>query len=250
MIYFSDKVLILIYAFLIGGCIGSFLNVVAIRLPKGENFISKKSHCVACNHELRWYENIPIIGYISVGGKCRYCKTKLSPNYIIMELITAISYTLIVDKYGFTIETVINLLAVTALILIALIDIQTMEVYITIPIATTIIILLIKTGQAFYLNNFGILKGTALVLLGYVTIFEMLRIIYKDKLGDGDMYIFMVVSATLPAGLVPYSLLATCLIALTTMTTLIIYKKLTRKTPFPFGPFIAAGYLLTAIFLV
>lgn len=243
-------IIILIYAFLIGGCIGSFLNVVALRLPKGEDFVFKKSHCVTCNHELKWYENIPIIGYISVKGKCRYCKTKLSPNYIIMELITAISYVLIVNKYGFTIETTINLLAITALILISLIDIQTMEVYIIIPIVTTLIILSIIIGQALYTNNFENLKGTIFVLLSYITVFELLRITYKDKLGDGDVYIFSIISVTLPASSVPYALLATCLISLTTMAGLITYKKLSRKTPFPFGPFMAAGYLLTAVFLV
>jgi leader peptidase (prepilin peptidase) / N-methyltransferase len=83
----------IIFVFALGSCIGSFLNVVVWRLPRGESLITPPSHCPQCNHRLKWYDNIPIFGWIKLLGKCRYCKCKISPRYPIVEAITAILFT-------------------------------------------------------------------------------------------------------------------------------------------------------------
>ena len=79
----------IVFFFAIGACVGSFLNVVVWRLPRGESLITPPSHCPHCNHQLKWYDNLPIIGWIKLGGRCRYCHEKISPRYPIVEALTA-----------------------------------------------------------------------------------------------------------------------------------------------------------------
>jgi leader peptidase (prepilin peptidase)/N-methyltransferase len=78
----------ILFFFALGACIGSFLNVVVWRLPRGESLITPPSHCPKCNTPLRWYDNLPVIGWIKLGGRCRYCKEPISPRYPIVEAIT------------------------------------------------------------------------------------------------------------------------------------------------------------------
>src|SRR4051812_7003995 len=80
--------LYIIFLFALGACIGSFLNVVVWRLPRGESLMTPPSHCPKCNTPLRWYDNLPVIGWIKLGGKCRYCRAPISPRYPIVEAIT------------------------------------------------------------------------------------------------------------------------------------------------------------------
>src|SRR4029450_1027450 len=78
----------IVFLFLLGACVGSFLNGVVWRLPRGESLITPPSHCPKCNTPLKWYDNLPVIGWIKLGGKCRDCKGPVSPGYPIVEAIT------------------------------------------------------------------------------------------------------------------------------------------------------------------
>ncbi len=79
----------IIFVFALGACVGSFLNVVVWRLPRGESLVTPPSHCPKCNRPLNWYDNIPIFGWIKLRGKCRFCRQPISPRYPIVELLTA-----------------------------------------------------------------------------------------------------------------------------------------------------------------
>lgn len=89
------------YVFIIGLCIGSFLNVVVLRGFSGESIVLPPSHCTKCNHKLAWYDNIPLISYILLKGKCRYCNKKISIQYPIVEFSTGIIFALLYYKYSF-----------------------------------------------------------------------------------------------------------------------------------------------------
>jgi leader peptidase (prepilin peptidase)/N-methyltransferase len=82
----------IIFVFALGSCVGSFLNVVVWRLPRGESLVTPPSHCPKCDRRLKWYDNIPILGWIKLAGKCRYCKERISPRYPIVEAATAILF--------------------------------------------------------------------------------------------------------------------------------------------------------------
>jgi leader peptidase (prepilin peptidase) / N-methyltransferase len=86
----THQIVFVTFLFLIGACVGSFLNVVVWRLPRGESLSHPPSHCPNCNHKLGWKDNIPIFGWIFLRGKCRYCKTPFSARYPTVELITAL----------------------------------------------------------------------------------------------------------------------------------------------------------------
>src|SRR5947207_2881400 len=79
----------IVFFFMLGACVGSFLNVVIWRLPRGESLSSPPSHCPKCGKTLKWYDNIPILGWIKLGGKCRFCGQPISVRYPIVEAITA-----------------------------------------------------------------------------------------------------------------------------------------------------------------
>ncbi|HEY1686978.1 MAG TPA: prepilin peptidase [Tepidisphaeraceae bacterium] len=82
----------LFFLFCLGACVGSFLNVVVWRLPRGQSLVFPPSRCPTCEHRLAWYDNVPIFGWIFLAGKCRYCKERISPRYPIVELITALLF--------------------------------------------------------------------------------------------------------------------------------------------------------------
>jgi leader peptidase (prepilin peptidase)/N-methyltransferase len=83
---------ILVFLFAIGACVGSFLNVVVWRLPRGESLVSPPSHCPRCQHKLAWYDNVPVLGWLMLRGRCRYCREPISMRYPIVELITGLLF--------------------------------------------------------------------------------------------------------------------------------------------------------------
>ena len=85
-----DAIIWAIFLFALGACVGSFLNVVIYRLPRGESIAFPGSHCPSCGRAIRWYDNIPLLSWLALAGKCRFCKTRISPRYIIVELVTAL----------------------------------------------------------------------------------------------------------------------------------------------------------------
>ena len=83
-----------VFSFIFGSCLGSFLNVCIWRIPLGESVVVVPSHCPKCNHKIRWFDNVPVIGFLALGGKCRDCKAPISPRYIIMELLVGALFTI------------------------------------------------------------------------------------------------------------------------------------------------------------
>ena len=80
----------IIFLFALGACLGSFLNVVIYRLPRGESIVFPGSHCPSCGRAIRWYDNIPLVSWVALGARCRFCKSPISPRYLVVETITAV----------------------------------------------------------------------------------------------------------------------------------------------------------------
>lgn len=113
-----------ILIFVVGLVIGSFLNVVAIRLLKDENFISERSKCPSCNTQIAWYDNIPLISFILLLRKCRHCKVPISFQYPLVELVTALLFVATYYYWGLSLKTAFLLILVTNLIVITLTDLK------------------------------------------------------------------------------------------------------------------------------
>ena len=113
---------------LFGICIGSFCNVLIYRIPKKEEFVKTASHCMTCGHKLAWYDNIPLFSWITLGGKCRYCKVKLSAQYPIVEAFNGLLWLQVAFTAGFSIEALLLALMSTALLALSVIDWRTFEI--------------------------------------------------------------------------------------------------------------------------
>ena len=135
---------IYIIIFLYGIVVGSFLNVCIYRIPKKENIAIIRSHCMTCNYQLQWYDNIPLFSWIFLGGKCRKCKAPISPQYPIVEASNGLLWLLVFWANGvttqsgtFNIDSLLYCFLVSALLVLSVIDFRTYEI----PIGINIFIL-------------------------------------------------------------------------------------------------------------
>lgn len=117
-----------IIIFLYGIVIGSFLNVCIYRIPKKENIVKIRSHCMQCDRDLRWYELVPLFSYLLQGGKCRGCKTKISIQYPLVEAANGVFYVLIFIINGMNVDSLLYCLLVSALLVLSVIDFRTYEI--------------------------------------------------------------------------------------------------------------------------
>lgn len=116
------EVFLYIIVLLYGIAIGSFLNVCIYRIPLGEEIVKTSSHCMTCDYKLKWYDNIPILSYVMLRGRCRSCGTKLSPQYPLIEAANGLLYVIVFTVYGFTPVSVVCSLLGSVLLVIGMID--------------------------------------------------------------------------------------------------------------------------------
>ncbi|MBE5865583.1 MAG: prepilin peptidase [Lachnospiraceae bacterium] len=121
-------VLLYIIVFLYGIIIGSFLNVLIYRIPKKENFVRTRSHCMNCGYQLEWFDLVPLFSWLALGGKCRKCKTKISVQYPLVEGLNGVLYVAVFAKYGFSVESLLYCLLFSALLALSVIDFRTYEI--------------------------------------------------------------------------------------------------------------------------
>ncbi len=200
-----------VYVFVIGLCIGSFLNVVVLRGLTGESIVLPPSHCTKCNHKLAWYDNIPVISYLFLLGKCRYCHEKISIQYPLVELFTGFTFAGIFYKFakmGFSLNVLFLMIAAALFIVIAVTDIKE-RVILTVHTYILAVLGLIynffnfananNTKIHFFVLGFDISIYQAFVysILGLIAGFAVMNgvallckaITKKDCFGDGDAYI-------------------------------------------------------------
>jgi leader peptidase (prepilin peptidase)/N-methyltransferase len=236
--------LIVPFFFVFGLLFGSFSNALIYRIPSKEYTIFKprRSICPICKHELAWKDNIPILSYFILKGRCRYCGSKISPRYPLVELITASLYVL--NAVLFPLSEAISLsLMVTGLVISAFID----QEHYMIPDSGVILVGLGCFFWAFFRGRFPEnLIGALIVTGAMVAFFLIANQFRKDSFGFGDVELLAVLS--LATGIIGslYTIMIASLVALAVyaITSAFKRRKLDRLAQLPFGPFIAmAGYL-------
>ncbi|MBI3319546.1 MAG: prepilin peptidase, partial [Candidatus Omnitrophica bacterium] len=110
--------------FVIGAFVGSFLNVCIYRMPRGQSIVAPRSRCPQCEHPIAWYENIPLISYLILGGRCRHCRGTIHWRYPIVEAVSGLATVVIVQRFGVHPVGIIYLVFVWALIVVSLIDLE------------------------------------------------------------------------------------------------------------------------------
>ena len=113
---------------IVGICFASFSNVLIYRLPNHMSLIKPNSHCPNCDHELSWYENIPIFSYIFLKGKCKNCHKPISPRYLIVEILGGVFSLLAYLRFGLSVDGVVAAISLILLMAIGLIDFEHMEI--------------------------------------------------------------------------------------------------------------------------
>ena len=110
-----QTILLYIVIFLYGIVIGSFLNVLIYRIPKKENIVTTRSHCMNCGYQLKWYDLVPLFSYLVLGGKCRKCKAHISVQYPVIEALNGVLYLLVFWKYGMSVDSLVYCLLFSTL---------------------------------------------------------------------------------------------------------------------------------------
>ena len=126
--------------FILGTIMGSFYHVVATRLSNEESIVKPGSHCPRCNHFLKWYENIPIISYLILGGRCSKCNSKIPLSYLIVEIITGALFAVCYHSFGLSLEFLVGLVFISSLITLIISDIEYMIILDEVLVVATLLI--------------------------------------------------------------------------------------------------------------
>lgn len=250
-------------------CIGSFLNVVILRLPKMmqqewrcqcEEFLelpdgqrkpetpitlsSPASTCPSCGHRIRAWENIPVLSYVLLRGKCASCKAGISPRYPIIEALTAAFSVVTVMVLGPSEAALWSLLLVWSLVALTVIDFDTQ----LLPDSITLPLMWL----GLVLNFFGVLTDFHSAFWGAVAGYLSLWSVYwlfklvtgKEGMGHGDFKLLAALGAWLGWQLLPAVILLSSVVGAVVGISLMVFRKHGREVPIPFGPYLAAAGLL------
>ena len=244
--------MILLYSFLaffVGITFGSFANVCIYRLPKGRQIISGRSFCPKCKKKINWYDNLPLISFLILKMKCRNCNKIISSRYLLVELITGITFLLIFLK--FEIFSAVIFLCILSLILIIIFFID-LENFI-IPDILNFSIMFLALLKNFLPNfntsliheiNQSIIGG----IIGYLSIW-LIIFLYKtfkkiDGMGLGDAKLMAGIGLLFGWQSIPFVLFVSSILGLIFVVPSLIKKQKNMRTEIPFGPFIIVACLI------
>ena len=244
----------IIIFFIFGAVMGSFYHVVATRLSNDESIISPRSHCTKCNHQLKWYENIPIISFIYLKGKCSKCKAKIPISCLIVEIITGALFAVCFHSFKLSFDLIIALIFTSSLIIVIVSDIEYMIILDEVLVTSTLTIIILYLIHYIFLMDYNI--GIKKLMLSHVypgigsfaTMYAIKllgdKMFKKESLGGGDIKLMFLF------GLVLGYPIAICTIFLATfiafpISIFILFSD--KENIIPFGPFLSMSAILLLI---
>jgi leader peptidase (prepilin peptidase)/N-methyltransferase len=241
----TPEVVWLIIVAEVGLMMGSFLNVCIHRLPLGESIVLPASHCPRCMHPLRWHDNLPLIGYLVLRGRCRHCREPISIRYPIIELATGMLFIAVYVVYGPGWVMVQRLVFGSAMIVLFMIDLehQILPNVITLPgiVIGLAFSVILPPGVRDAL--IGIAAGGGVL---YLIAEAWYRLRGEDAMGMGDVKMLAMIGAFLGWKLMIVTLLLSSTVGSIVSIALIGGGRATMKTRVPYGVFLAAGALVAA----
>lgn len=224
--------------FVCGACAGSFVNCLAMRFVRGEKFARGRSHCMACGHTLGVRDLVPIVSWVCLKGKCRFCGEKISPRYPLTELVAALTFVAALMRFGIRVAALEHCLLFAVLLLLALVDLETMEL----PDLMLLVGVLIWAVSLPFAQDplKSLIQGLvgALALGGALLLVTLLmdKLMKRETMGGGDIKLFAMLGLFTGPAVGLLLVIFSCVLGL-------IFSRLpaVRGKAFPFGPAIAAA---------
>jgi leader peptidase (prepilin peptidase) / N-methyltransferase len=229
----------LVVVIVISLLIASFINVVAIRLPEDESVSYPPSHCPSCKHELNWKDLIPVLSYLYLRGKCRYCQVRISPFYPLGELFTASMMVVTYTQVEWGLSLAIAMVFTILLAAVTLTDFRTMlipDVLLLVGSVVLLPLMLFDRPQEWLDMLLGAIIGGGVIA---IFVYGSLWILKKEGMGLGDLKFMIVAGAVLGAGNTVLTLILASFIGGLVGMILILTRIATRESYIPFGPFLA-----------
>ena len=237
-----------IISIIFGAIVGSFLNVCIIRLPTEESIITPGSHCPHCKSPIKFYDNIPMLSYFILKGKCRHCNEPISFQYPLIEGLTAFGSLIIFMRFGPSLSYLFFFSFVAALIVITVIDLyhQIIPDAISIPgIGVGLLGSLIIPYITFFNSMIGILVGGGSLFL-VATLYQWL--FKREGMGGGDVKLLAMIGAFLGWKSVILTILLSSFIGSIVGIAIMLLKGKDFKYAIPFGPFLSLGAVISLLY--
>ena len=235
---------LMILFFILGLVIGSFLNVVILRMDDLRSILNSRSHCQNCKKILKWYDLIPFLSFVLLRARCRYCGKNISWQYPIVELSTAVVFAILFFAFGLSLATFFYIIVFSLLIVVFVHDLKTQMT----PEAFVWIALILSALGGWYFGNFSFLNMIYGGLIGG-GVLAFLVLISKEKwMGSGDIKIGLILG--LLTGY-PVAILGIFLAFLLGSVVGLIYMKIAHKTikdALPFAPFLVSATFISILF--
>jgi leader peptidase (prepilin peptidase)/N-methyltransferase len=234
--------------FLFGLLVGSFLNVCIHRLPRKESIVWPSSRCPVCATPLKPYDNLPVISYLVLRGRCRICRTSISIRYPIVEMVNAIGYVFIVRWFGLTWTSLIYAVLFSALLTVTFIDLahQIIPDRITLPgIALGVVSASTVLPVGWLNSTLGVLFGGGVL---WILAWASPYLFGKEGMGGGDIKLLAMIGAFLGWQPTLLTIFIAAIVGSIVGVSLILFKVIRRDQYLPFGPFLACGAVVSMFF--
>lgn len=245
-------------AFMIGACIGSFLNVVVYRLPAGISLVHPPSRCPKCRNTLKPYDNVPVLGWLWLRGRCRYCKTRISPRYPLIEAATGLLFVAAWWAFGWGWIMLGYWVLFSWLIALSFIDLDTMTLPNSLTQSGLVLGLVFQAALGWlYPTATGGIPHTLMTgIVGAVVgmwIFTLISVVGaiafgQAAMGGGDAKLAAMMGAWLGWSHLLLAGLIACFLGALVGGGAIALKLISRRQPIPFGPFLALSAILAVFF--
>jgi len=226
--------------FILGAVMGSFINCMAWRVAHGESVLKGRSHCAVCGHTLSALDLIPVLSYIFLKGRCRYCKKKMSPRYLITEVVMGLLFVICFLRFSLSVQTLRIVVLTCDLLALSLVDLEIYEI----PDRFIVFGIVWWAVTQYFIDPSGYLTGIigGLAIGGSMLLISLLfdHILKKESLGGGDIKLFFMTALYLGAWGGLFSLILSCILGL-------VMAGILRKQKIPFGPAISAAAYISLL---
>lgn len=244
-------------AFLFGALVGSFLNVCIGRIPNGESIVTPPSHCPRCKTPIAFYDNIPLLSFLLLRGRCRGCRERISPRYFAVELLMALFAVTLWHWFGPSFSFFVGFVFVAVLIVISFIDLDVRIVPDVISLPGIILGLVFSVvGYFFFRDGSGVIPSPLSSLIGIftgggfllATAWAYEKFTGVEGMGGGDVKLLAMIGAFLGWPSIPVTLFIASLLGSVVGITCMAITGAGRRLALPFAPFLCSGALLYLYF--